>query len=887
MKKITLLLVLFSIFGFAQQNYWNKVDETKIVSSDIFERGTNPSKYKIYNLNYQAFKSLLENAPMENPQLQSNLIVEFPDFNGNISRFKVFEAPVMEKGLMDKFPSIKTYSAQGVDDKSATLRFSVTNFGLHVMSLSGELGTYYIDTYTKDLNNYIVYSRKDIQPARQFGCLVQDEESMIEDQGRFDNHEMVNDGNLRQYRLAVACTNEYSVYHLNAAGIPLSDPVGVKKATVISAIIVSLTRLNGIYERDMAIRMNLVANNDAVVFVNPSVDDGLTNNSAGTMINEIQPIVNAAIGITNYDIGHGFCTTGDGIAQVSSVCSSGKARGITGQTNPVGDPFDVDYVAHEMGHQFGASHTQNNNCNRSSTSAFEPGSASTILGYAGICAPNVQNNSDAYFHARSIFQMTSFVTSSSANCRQLSASGNIAPVVNAGPNYIIPNGTAFKLTGSATDANGDALTYCWEQYNNDVSTQPPLPNATNGPNFRSLMPSSSPTRYFPKFEDVLNGNLAPTWEVIPTVARTMNFALTVRDNRAGAGMTNRGDMTVTTAAVGPFRITNPVLNASIDLGSSQTITWDVAGTTGNGINTSNVNILISTDGGITFTTLVANTLNDGSETVVMPSTASPNCRILIEAVGNIFYAVSPNFALGYEITTQCNTYTNSTVLVVPDGIGANQYGPVASSTINVSGTGEISQVKIGLNVSHTYPQDLQIAINHPDNTQVMVWNRACAGNDNFNVTLVDGAPVFTCVANMTGTFSPSTPLSVFNGKQSNGIWTLLTRDGYISDTGQINSWFVEVCRETITLSASSVTLDEFVIYPNPNNGNFNIQFSSNSGNEIKIIVHDIRGRQIFERKFNNLGLFNENINLSNVQSGVYMVTVLDGNQKQVKKIVVE
>ena len=384
-----------------------------------------------------------------------------------------------------------------------------------------------------------------------------------------------------------------------------------------------------------------------------------------------------------------------------------------------------------------------------------------------------------------------------------------------------------------------------------------------------------------------NGNLAPTWEVVPTVARTMTFALTVRDNRAGAGMTNRADMTVTTAAVGPFRVTSPILNASLDTGSTQTITWDVAGTTANGINTANVNILISTDGGTTFTTLLANTPNDGSQDVIMPATPAVNCRILIEAVGNIFYAVSPNFALGYTVVTQCDTYTNSNVLSVPDGTGANVYGAVVSNTINVPATGNISQVRIGLNVTHTYPQDLQIAINHPDATQVLVWNRACAGNDNFNITLEDGAPLFTCVANMTGTFSPSAPLSAFNGKESSGIWSLLARDGYNEDTGQVNSWFVEVCREVATLSSDSVTLNDFVIYPNPNSGNFNVQFSSNSGNEIKVVVHDIRGRQIFERSFNNSGLFNEKINLSNVQSGVYMVTVFDGAQKQVKKIMIQ
>jgi subtilisin-like proprotein convertase family protein len=885
MKKITLLLIIFALnFGFSQQNYWNKIDEAKLASAEKFDRASTPSKAQIYNLNFQVFKNLLANAPMENPELQSNLIIQFPDFNGNLSRFKVFEAPIMEKGLMDKFPSIKSYSAQGIDDRTATLRFSVTNFGLHVMSLSGELGTYYIDTYTKDLNNYIVYSRNDIQPARQFGCLVQDEQSMIEDHGKLDNQVMVNDGNLRQYRLALACTIEYSAFHLTAAGTPSGASLATKKSVVLSAMVVSITRVNGIYERDMAVRMNIIANNENIIFID---SDSYTNNDGFAMLDENQSVINAEIGSANYDIGHVYSTGGGGVAQLGSVCGSGKARGVTGSPSPVGDPFDVDYVCHEIGHQFGGNHTQNNSCQRSSTSSFEPGSASTIMGYAGICPPNVQNNSDAYFHARSILEMTNFVLSSAANCRQLSASGNTAPVVSAGSSFTIPNGTAFRLTGSATDANGDALTYCWEQYNNNVSTQPPVSTSSSGPNFRSVTPSTSPTRFFPRFQDVLNGNLAPTWEVVPTVARTMTFALTVRDNRPGAGMTNRADMTVTTAAVGPFMVTSPSLNESINTGANKTITWDVAGTTANGINTANVNILISTDGGATFSTLLANTPNDGNQVVTMPSTPAINCRIMIEAVGNIFYAVSPNFALGYTVVTQCDTYTNSNVLNIPDGTGAPGYGAVVSNTINVPATGNISQVIIGLDVTHTYPQDLQIAVNHPDATQVLVWNRACGGNANFNVTLEDGAPAFTCVANMTGTFSPSFPLAPYNGKPSNGTWTLLARDGYIGDTGRINSWFIEVCRETVTLSSTSVTLNDFVIYPNPNSGNFNIQFNSNSGNEIKVLVHDVRGRQVFTKNYINSGLFNENVNLQNVQSGVYMITVLDGTQKQVKKIVIQ
>jgi subtilisin-like proprotein convertase family protein len=886
-RKLLFLLsiILFSNLSFGQGNFWTKTSEEKLKGNEKMDRDVYPSKSQLFHLDFNAFKQLLLSAPMENSSLSSNLVIQFPDYEGNLKNYKVFEAPVMEKVLSDKFPTIRSYSAQGLDDSSSTLRFSITHFGLHVMSTSGKMGTYYIDTYTKDLDNYIVYSRKDIQKARSFGCFVQDNDPAFESSRGYENQVLVNDGNFRQYRLAISNTIEYAAYHLTAAGTPVGASLAVKKGVVLSAMVVSLTRLNGIYERDMAVRMNLVGNNDLVIFID---SDSYTNSP--TMIDEIQPIVDGLLGSGNYDMGHGYCTTDSGIAQVSSVCGSGKARGITGNPAPVGDPFDVDYVAHEMGHQFGASHTQNNNCNRSAASAYEPGSASTILGYAGICAPNVQTNSDAHFHARSILQMTSFVTSGSASCRAISATGNTAPVVNAGANFTIPNGTAFILKGSATDANGDALTYCWEQYNNEVTTQPPLQTATSGPNFKSVPPSTSPNRYMPSFSDVLNGNLAPTWEVVPNVARTMNFALTVRDNRAGGGMTNRGDMTVTTANVGPFRVTSPAASTSWNTGSTQTITWDVAGTTGNGINTANVNILISTDGGSTFSTLVANTPNDGNQTVTMPATAAVNCRILVEAIGNIFYAVSPNFTIGYTLQTICNTYSNNTIQNISDGPSptVSTAGPTLTSVINIPISQTITDVNVNVNVTHEWIRDLVSRVVHPDGTVIILGNRICNSQDGYNITFNDGSPAIVCTAPITsGTFNPNQPLTALNSKTTNGNWSLTINDYFQGDIGTLNSWSVEVCYVQATLTSENFGLENFTLYPNPNNGNFNIQFTSTSGNEIKVNVHDVRGREIYAKSFTNNGLFNENLQLDTVQSGVYLVTVQDGSRKEVKKIVVQ
>lgn len=865
------------------------------------ERASVPSVYQIMHLDLNAFKQSLVGAPIDTESTLSNTIVNFPNSKGELSRFRVYEAPIMEKGLADRYPNIKSYAAVGIDDPSVKLRFSVTLFGLHVMSTSGDQGTYYIDTYTKDLNNYIVYSRKDLYAVRTFACHFQDNHEEIAEQNRsaVENQILATDGIFRQYRLAMACTIEYAAFHVAAAGLT-GGSVAARKAAVLAAMNVTMTRVNGIYERDMSLRMNLVANNDVIIFVDA---DSFSNDNASNLINESQSVINTAIGSANYDIGHTVSTGGGGLAGLGVVCNaSNKARGITGSPSPVGDPYDIDYVAHEMGHQFGGPHTFSSNddpagfnCNAGNVSganAVEPGSGSTIMAYAGICVENVQSNSDAYFHAVSIASMNA-VMIGTGNCAPQAPNGNNPPVISALTNYTIPRGTAFVLTGNATDANaGASLTYCWEQTNAAAGTNFPTSTQTTGPVYRSLNPTTSNKRYLPNFQSVLSGNLAPTWEVTPTIGRTLNFALTVRDNQTPTGgQTARANMTVTTvAAAGPFTVTSPAANASWNTNSSQTITWDVAGTTGNGINTANVNILISTDGGATFSTLVANTPNDGNQTVTMPATAAVNCRILVEAVGNIFYAVSPNFTIGYTLQTICNTYSNNTIQNISDGPSptVSTAGPTLTSVINIPISQTITDVNVNVNVTHEWIRDLVSRVVHPDGTVVILGNRICNSQDGYNITFNDGSPAIVCTAPITsGTFNPNQPLSALNSKTTNGNWSLTINDYFQGDIGTLNSWSVEVCYVQATLTSENFGLENFTLYPNPNNGNFNIQFTSNSGNEIKVNVHDIRGREIYSKSYTNNGLFNENLQLNNVQSGVYLVTVEDGSIKETKKIVVQ
>ncbi|NHM07459.1 secretion protein [Flavobacterium sp. CYK-4] len=707
MRKLLLLVaVLLFINSFGQNPLWNKVSEEAIKSSVKMERASMPSKFELYSLNLDLLKSLLLKAPLDADSTVSNLMIAFPNPKGELSEYRIYEAPIMEKGLADKFPDLKTYTGKNIKNPAETIRFSITVFGLHVMSLSGENGTFYIDTYSKDLKNYIVYKKQDVNPSKSFQCGVTDnspeEFRLIQDQIEKPIQYRTSDGFFRTYRLAMACTIEFAAFHINAAGLA-SGTLSQKKAAVLSAMVVTMARVNGVFENDMALRMNLVANNDLIVFVE---SDSFDNSNSSTLINQSQTVIDAAIGSSNYDIGHTVSTGGGGLAQLNSPCGGSKARGITGQGSPVGDPFDIDYVAHEMGHQWGANHTQNNACNRNSTTAVEPGSASTIMGYAGICAPNVQNNSDAYFHTISISEMTTFISGTGGTCAVAVANGNAAPTANAGIDYTIPKGTAFILKGAGSDTNGDTLTYCWEQTNNQTSTQPPTQTATTGPNFRSITPSTSPNRYMPPLASVVANVLNPTWEVVPTVARTMNFTLTVRDNRTpNGGQNTTDDMVLTVANVGPFLVTSPNTAVSYVGNTSQTITWDVAGTTANGINCANVDILLSTNGGLTFPiTLVAGTPNDGTQAVTIPNVAGTTNRIMIAGSNHIFYDVSnTNFTItaGTADTTAptpptlaaSNTTNNATLL---SWSGATDNIAVASYVIYRNG------VQIGTSTATTF-----------------------------------------------------------------------------------------------------------------------------------------------------------------------------------------
>jgi hypothetical protein len=385
-----------------------------------------------------------------------------------------------------------------------------------------------------------------------------------------------------------------------------------------------------------------VGNNDAVIYTDASTDP-YDNTTADLDSNEA--VMNDNIGSDNYDIGHVVNTQGGGVAYLGVVCdNSSKWGGMTGAQTPTADPFIIDYVAHEIGHQFGGEHTFNGTAGscatRAENDAYEPGSGSTIMAYAGICdEQNLQVNSDAYFHSHSIEQIGNFVNAT-ATCAITTAINNEQPVVSAGNDYTVPASTPLKLQGTATDSDDDILSYSWEQFDlGSVSTDATsMVDDGSRPLFRTYLPTSESSRYLPKLTDLIAGTNT-IGETFATTSRDMTFKLIVRD---GKGNTANDDMKVAVdSASGPFTITAPIAGDSWTNNLNPTITWNIANTNQPPVDCANVDMLFSTDNGITFdTVLLQSTANDGTEQISMPAVKTTTARLLIKCSDNIFFAIN-------------------------------------------------------------------------------------------------------------------------------------------------------------------------------------------------------------------------------------------------------
>ena len=720
-KILSIAISIFSVFSLQANEIWTPLNNPESINQ---RAAIQTSDQKLLALDINELKSLLSNAAKEFSG-KSTIIFSLPMPDGVFEEFKVFESPIMEEALALKFPMIKTYVAQSTRDASISGRLDIGPKGFHGMIFTKN-GSVYIDPLNDNEQNIIKsYYKKDFiagAKATESSCQILGEGSDI--QKRINS--LVKKGvsrpsgdELRTYRLAVGATGEYTAFH--GGTVPLG----------LAAIVTSINRVVGIYEREVAVRMILVGNNDLVIFTNAATDP-FTNNNTGTLINQSQTVLDDLIGNANYDVGHTFSTGAGGLAQLGVPCNNGnKARGVTGISSPVGDPFDVDYVAHELGHQFGGDHTFNGSSGSCSGNiggkAYEPGSGSTIMAYAGICSPqNIQNNSDDYFHGASYDQIIAYtILSNGNNCALITNTGNDAPEVGVlEGNFIIPINTPFELTGNATDPNGDDMTFQWEQFDLGPQGNPTNP-VGNAPIFRSFLPTLSPNRIFPRISDIVN-NTSTIGEILPSYARNLKFRFNARDNRpAGGGVDHDFIDLAVEGTAGPFLVTVPNTAATYEVNSTLEVTWDVANTNIAPVSCQNVSIYLSTDGGFTYPiTLIESTPNDGSAEVIIPNQITTTARIKVKAADNVFFDISnanftivepstPDFYVNipnknlsvcapdnaeYEFTVeQLGGFSNPVTLSVtnePAGstvsFSTNPITPTESSTLTIGNTGSIA-----------------------------------------------------------------------------------------------------------------------------------------------------------------------------------------------------
>ncbi len=598
---------------------------------------------------------------------------------------EIFEDAILSPEIAKQYPDMRSFRVQEQNSQRLIGRIDFNAAGFHAM-FTHQGQTLFIEPAT-DTNSYTLYSSS--TNSAPFSCQTLESAPKDPLQSTIDYSTQLMakrfGSQLRVYRLALSADSAYF------------DRLG---GNAYPSMVTATSQVNLIFERDLGIRLNLVSDSSLIAqssssTLNGDLIDLLNKNTA--WIQKRQPNL-------QYDIGHVLSAQGGGIATFEGACSNAKAQGATGfgNLNPNDNRFYIDYLAHELAHQLGASHSFNaasNNTgsacdsnNRYAPSAFEPGSGSTIMSYAGLCQDqNLLQQSDHYFHGHSIEQIRNFVKSK-PSCGIARASIDFTPpIANAGPNYTIPANTPFVLQGSATDIDGDNnFTYTWEQMDLGPATAHKAAmhkDNGQGPIIRSRPPSNESFRIVPPLNAILQDNLALyDGERLASTNRQLNFKLTVRSGSHGV---DQDDMRIQVlAGASPFAVTSIIANPQTGF-TVTPITWQVADTHLPPISCGFVDIALSRDGGQNFDTLLDGVKNNGHANVVLPNTTISQTRLRVKCSNNIFFTIShPSFAISEDIQ-----HRNNTAISI-HAIDAERYeGTQGASTFRflIKRTGDISR----------------------------------------------------------------------------------------------------------------------------------------------------------------------------------------------------
>jgi len=671
---LSIIFLSTGVVQAANQTLWQ--------SNQSFNNRLKEANESYYQLDRFQLEQLLSKVQPEGDSAHQTIEVQLPVGGGELEHFGIVESPVMQSGLASRYPEIRTYKIHGIDNPHASGRISLTSSGLHGMITSPE-GSFFINPQGQ--NNYRAFKKNNHETSPSFGCDNPDHNHLTP-AGKISGHKSLarKAGQLKVYRIAIAATEDF----VDASG-------GTRGNTMVRVVNV-INRVNEIYERDLGIRLQLVDNTDNLFFKN---GDSYGNGSSQDMADENQKIVTGTIGAANYDIGHLFGTGGGGFGYYGVVCNdSWKAKGVSNGFHSSGDESAIDLVAHEIGHQFNARHTFNgttNYCggNRSAGSAYEPGSGSTIMAYSGYCgAENIQYETDVMFHAKSIETIDNFTTSGyGASCANLVDIDNLnQPSVNAGSNFVIPISTAFVLSAAGIDADGDALSYTWDQIDNGHATDKKSfgTDMKDNPLMRSLLPRSTRSRFFPQLQSWFKNSDSKA-ETLPTRDRRLKFRVSVRDGKGGY---NTDDTIITAESdAGPFRINSHNNPGDLSGGDTQTISWEVANTDRPPVNCNGVDIdLLMLDvknKNYCVEPLVSDAPNIGNATVTLPDLSMPNARFRVSCSDNIFYALS---TANLKITGASAADTSCLSIEVESEILENPSSSNGDSGDDASGSGNNS-----------------------------------------------------------------------------------------------------------------------------------------------------------------------------------------------------
>lgn len=595
---------------------WNTV-AARATAADGYE--VRASQYRIATVPADYFAGLQGGEPRLNLPL--------PD--GKEVTFNLQPYDLLPSDLAARYPGILAFKGYDESNPVETGRFDLGPQGFHAM-FSHQGRMVFVDPL-RNGEGYAIYYQQDAHSR-----LEEEADKVIGTQAKALARQVLVDGNERKrYVIAISAAGEYTQYH------------GGTVEAGLGAIATLLNRVNEVYQRDVAAEFQLASGNDTIIFTDTATDP--FNNDDGDIDANVTVQQNAqtqaGTKLGPFDIGHVVNTGGGGLAGLGVLCTAEKSAGMTGSPNPVGDAFFIDYVAHEIGHQFGADHTFNGttgSCgggNREASQAWEPGSGSSIMAYAGICGEeNLQANSLPYFHSKSIEQMRAHMARV-ASCGTSQSLTNNAPQVAAGNDYVIPANTPFVLKGAGADLDQEPLSYIWEQI--DLGTESfsvaSMVDDGSRPLFRFVAPTGLPERTLPSLPSLLSNTLAKG-EAWPATNRELNFRLTARDGKGGVASDDMKIQVVNTGSA--FRLTSPLVTP-LGAGANQTIGWDVAGTNTAPINCSKVDLSLTRDEGVSWTLLASGQPNSGSANVTIPAGNDGTARLKVACSDNLFFAISP------------------------------------------------------------------------------------------------------------------------------------------------------------------------------------------------------------------------------------------------------